>query len=135
MDYLTTVLAMHGVRIVAGEAAIFTFVTNFAGTENGLYQPQEQGDAKNHDHHRQNVTAGADQDDVTEPGGSQCRDGEIQRLDVVCDTRVCIDLQDIHNGGDNKDKDDQVDDAENNVLAQAYEAGMREQAAESVIGP
>src|SRR3546814_6057746 len=80
-------LAVHGIRLVALQAAVLALMTDLGRAEQHMRQAQEQRHPEDHDEHGQQPATGALQGDVAEAGGGQRGDREVQGVDVVVDLR------------------------------------------------
>ena len=109
--------------------------TDLLGPENGLDEPQEQGDADHHDDHRQQPARRAGQGDVAEPGGGQGSDREVERVDVGADFRMDVLLDDVDEGRHDEDEDRQVKRADQGVLVAGEERVAPPEIAQDVVGP
>ena len=134
VDELAAMLAMDGIRIVAGKPAMGTGDVDLGGPEDGLQEPQKEGDPEDHHGHRQQPAALAGERDVAEAGGRQRGDGEIERVDVVLDLRVGLVLQDEDGRGRQEDEDDEVGHRVDDLLVAAHPGRVAAQHADDVVG-
>ena len=79
---------MHRVPVVKLQAADRAIMANFRGPEEDLDQSKEKRHAADHDDDCNQPASGAGQRDISETGGRQRRDGEVERVDIVRDSRI-----------------------------------------------
>lgn len=85
-------------------------MADFYRPEYGLDEAEEEADAYDHDDDGEQMPGCARKCDVTEACGCERGDGEIKRVYVILDLRIGAHLKHIDDGGDDEDKDRQVED-------------------------
>jgi hypothetical protein len=108
MDNRTAMFAMDGIRIMPGEPTDLAFDMNLAGPHNGLRELHEERDADDHDHHREQASALANQGDVAEARRCQRGHGEIQGVVDRIDLRVPAGLQFVYERAGNEHEHHEV---------------------------
>ena len=128
----TTMLAMHGIRIMPIQPAAWAFVTYFLRHKDRLRQTDKQRDTHDHDENREQLPPGGAQRDVTETSCGQGGHGEIQRVYV---RRLCVfrnkEHQNRRRGG--KDKNHQIDRCNHRVFMGAKKAAVASQVPEQMV--
>ena len=119
MQYSAAMLAMNRIVVVTIKATVRTFIANLLRPKDGLDKTQKQRYTEDHNQHRKQVAAWTYQSDIAEAGCGQCRDCEIQGIDVIMYGGILSELHDVNDGGDDEDKHQQIDNAENNIFVEA----------------
>jgi hypothetical protein len=119
MQFVTAVLAMHGIDVMACETATRTLVFHFARSKNCLHETNEQCDTDDHDNDGKQSAFAADKNHIAEPGRRQRSHRKVKRVDVVVDRGVYLLLPDEDEGRNDKNENKQIDGAETRTRSAA----------------
>ena len=127
-------LAMDGIRVMPGQAAVGAGIAHLLRPEDRLHQPQEEPYAEDHDEDGHEAPGAVGHGDVAEAGRGQRRDGEIERVEIGVDRRISMPLQHEDEGRHDEDEDQQVGAGIDHLLVAAEEARHVPEFAQQVIG-
>lgn len=103
-------LAMDRIRVVAAQSTVRADMADLGRAEDRLRQSDEQRDPEDHDQDGEQPPGAADERNVAESGRGEGRDREVQRINIVPDAGIDINLRDVNQRGYDKDEDQKIDD-------------------------
>ncbi len=125
--------AVNGVRIVEDEAAGFAFLTDLGRAKEDLEEAQEQRHAKDHHADRQHTAPRTRQSNVAKARRGQRRHREIERVGVVADLWVHVDLGRVDETRHDKEEHAEVQGGEDDIFVLAEEAEVLTKSAKQLI--
>ena len=127
--------AVDRIRIVAAEAAVRAVYVKLRRAKHHLDQTDEEGDPENHDGDGEESSRCAWEGDVPESGGRQGRDGEVERVCIVRDRRIHVDLSLIDQRRHDENENAQVENSEDDVLVPVEEGEVAPESLDQLVRP